>query len=66
RSIYHSEYPLGRALVYEKEQGDGLEKIECLVLLDATDAHVSREGPLETLDKPLTWERPKPSIEKAP
>ncbi|MCD7461137.1 hypothetical protein HAX54_045347, partial [Datura stramonium] len=41
--------PLGRALVYEREQGDSSEKIECLVVLEATDTHVSREGHLENI-----------------
>ncbi|MCE0480680.1 hypothetical protein HAX54_037716, partial [Datura stramonium] len=58
------EDPLGRALVYENEKGDILENIEYLAVLDATSPYVSREGPLETLEKPLTWENPKPSIEK--
>ncbi|MCE3215447.1 hypothetical protein HAX54_002392, partial [Datura stramonium] len=46
--------------------GDSSEKTECLAVLDATSTHVSREGPLETLDKPLTWEKPKSSTKKAP
>ncbi|MCD7467680.1 hypothetical protein HAX54_005245, partial [Datura stramonium] len=31
-------------------EGDSSEKIECLTVLNATSAYVSREGPLETLE----------------
>ncbi|MCD7448541.1 hypothetical protein HAX54_043816 [Datura stramonium] len=60
------EDPHGRALVYEKEQGDSSEKIECVAVLDSTSTHVSRKCSFETLEKPLTWEELKQSIGKAP
>ncbi|MCD7463684.1 hypothetical protein HAX54_051140, partial [Datura stramonium] len=59
------EDPLGRAFIHEKEKVDSLEVAECLEVLDATKSYNRRGSSLETLDRPLAWEKQKPSTEKA-
>ncbi|MCD7468763.1 hypothetical protein HAX54_007233 [Datura stramonium] len=58
------EDPLARALVYGKEQVKSSEVNACFAVLEATSPHLRRDAPFEMLDKSLTWEKPKPSIEK--
>ncbi|MCD7464930.1 hypothetical protein HAX54_000231, partial [Datura stramonium] len=58
--------PLGRVLVYEEEQIKRSKKGDYLEELDATSSYVRRDIPVDILDKSLNWEKPKPSIEKAP
>ncbi|MCD9642082.1 hypothetical protein HAX54_028717 [Datura stramonium] len=57
--------PLKGALVYDKEQVNSVESIECLSNLDSTNGYVMRGAAFKRLDKPSTWEKPKTSIEKA-
>ncbi|MCD7466512.1 hypothetical protein HAX54_003303 [Datura stramonium] len=58
--------PLERALVYEKEQANSVEVVECVNALPATSAYIRRGVAFEMLDMPLNWEKLKPSIEKSP
>ncbi|MCD7449524.1 hypothetical protein HAX54_000128, partial [Datura stramonium] len=60
------EDPVGREFVYVKEQVKSSEVTICLAVLDATSSYLRRGAPLETLEKSLTWKKPKPPIEKEP